>query len=345
MERLAAKPVAFPFPCLLADVGGTNARFALLDASQRPLSPMVRLDTAGESSFAEKVRRALAEGGFPTPRSFLLAVAGPVVGRKAVLSNATTANGALMIDGPQLADQLGLEQGLLLNDFEALCLALPFLREGSLMQLGRGVGFPGGPMAVVGPGTGLGVGGLLRPGAAWLPVASEGGHVGIGPEMPAEHAVWPHLGDGVISAEDVLSGRGLVRLYQALAGVASMADGDVTPAAIAHRALKATDSQAVDAVSLFFGLLARFAGDMALTFGAKGGLFIGGGIAPRFAGSSWLGEAAFAGITRSRGRANGYLDDIPIHLITAPDAALQGLAAVASVPDQFALDYVSRVWR
>ncbi len=344
MARFATAPVSFPFPCLLADVGGTNARFAMLEAPDKPLSPMVRLDTTGEDSFAVTVRRALAEGGLTAPRSFLLAVAGPVAGQSSVLSNAATASGALMIDGPTLADQLGLEQGLLLNDFEALCLALPFLRQGDLVQLGRGVAVPGGPMAVVGAGTGLGVGGLLRHGGAWLPVASEGGHVGIGPETPQECAAWPHLGGGMISAEDVLSGRGLVRLYRALAGT-SKADGDATPAAIGLRALNGTDSCAVNAVGLFFGLLARFAGDMALTFGAKGGLFIGGGIAPRFADSIWLEQGSFARTARSRGRASDYLSDIPIHLITAPDAALQGMAAVATAPDQFALDFASRMWR
>ena len=101
---------------------------------------------------------------------------------------------------------------------------------------------------------------------------------------------------------------------------------------------------AIETMELFFRLLARFAGDMALVFGAKGGIFVGGGIAPRFRDWDWLTSGAFAAAARDRGHASGYLADIPIQLITAPDAALQGLAAVAAHPDGFALDFDQRCW-
>ncbi len=335
----------FPYPCLLADVGGTNARFALIETPDAPMSPMLRLESGAEADFAVTVRRALETGGFPAPRSFLLAVAGPVHARRAALTNTVTSRGALVIDGAALAGQLGLDQGLLLNDFEALCLALPFLGTDELMRLGAGEAVPGGAMAVMGPGTGLGVGALLRHGAVWLPVASEGGHVGLGPESVEDMTLWPHLGDGLISGEDILSGRGLTRLYRGLADMRSAVVLDDAPAAITARALTRQDKLATETMELFFRLLARFAGDMALVFGATGGIFIGGGIAPRFKDWSLLISGAFAAAARDRGHASGYLANIPINLITAPDAALQGLAAVAANPDGFALDFDQRCWR
>jgi glucokinase len=335
----------FPYPCLLADVGGTNARFAMVETPGGPMSPMLRLRSGAEADFSVTVRCALETGGFPAPRSFLLAVAGPVQKRRAVLTNAATSRGALVIDGPVLSGQLGLDQGLMFNDFEALCVALPYLGAEGLMPLGAGDAVSGGAMAVVGPGTGLGVGALLRHGAVWMPVASEGGHVGLGPESTRDFTLWQHLGSGLISAEDLLSGRGLTRLYHAVASTRSFAVLDDAPAAITERALAKEDRLAVETMELFFGLLARFAGDMALVLGASGGIFIGGGIAPRFREWEWLTSGAFAAAARDRGRASGYLADIPIQLITAPDAALQGLAAVAANPDGFALDFDQRCWR
>jgi glucokinase len=334
----------FPYPCLLADVGGTNARFAMVKTPGDRMSPMLRLESGAEADFAVTVRHALETGGFPAPRSFLLAVAGPVQDRRVVLTNAATSRGALVIDGPLLAGQLGLDQGLLFNDFEALCLSLPFLGDNGLMRLGAGEAVSGGAMAVIGPGTGLGVGALLRHGAVLLPVASEGGHVGLGPESAEDVKLWPHLGDGMISGEDILSGRGLTRLYRAIASMRSTSVLDDAPAAITQRALAHEDGLSIETMELFFRLLARFAGDMAFVFGATGGIFIGGGIAPRFREWNWLTSGAFAAAARDRGRASGYLADIPVQLITAPDAALQGLTAVAANVDSFALDFSRRCW-
>ncbi len=335
----------FPYPCLLADVGGTNARFAMVETKSGPMSPMLWLESGAEADFALTVRRALEAGGFPAPRSFLLAVAGPVQDRRVVLTNAATSRGALVIDGPVLAKQLRLDQGLMFNDFEAMCLALPVLGAEGLMRLGAGNAVSGGAMAVVGPGTGLGVGALLRHGAVWMPMASEGGHVGLGPESVEDLKLWPHLGDGFASGEDILSGRGLTRLYRAVASMRSAAILDDKPAAITARALAGNDALATETMELFFRLLARFSGDMALVLGATGGIFVGGGIAPRFRTWNWLTSGAFAAAARDRGRASGYLADIPIQLIIAPDAALQGLAAIAANPEGFALDFGQRCWR
>jgi glucokinase len=332
----------FPYPCLVADVGGTNARFAVATEPGRALSAMIRLPTGREADFAETTRRAIREAGFSRPRSFLLAVAGPIADRRVTLTNAATADGKLTIDGPALAAALQLDQGLMFNDFEALCLALPVLPAGSLHQLSAGRHMADEPMVVVGPGTGLGVGALLRSDGAWLPLASEGGHVDLGPRSEAEFALWRHLSGGGVSAEDLLSGRGLVRIYQAVCAQRGSPVAEANAATVTELALRG-DRNAGVAVQQFLTLLARIAGNMALTFCARGGVFIGGGIVPRFIDS--LDATAFSIAFEDKGVASGYLRDIPVHLITAPDAALQGLAAVAADPAQFSLNYQSRCWR
>ncbi len=342
---MSAPPFSVPYPCLVADVGGTNARFAILTGPDAALSPMLRLDTGSEADFARTTLRAIEEGGFPRPRSLLLAVAGPPVGKRAELSNTAVAGGRLTVDGDALTASLGLEQGLLFNDFEALSLALPFLAPEDIVRLddGPAIAVPPAPMVVVGPGTGLGVGGLVPVEGRWLPVSGEGGHVMLGPATPDELIYWPHLGDLALSAEDLLSGRGLSRLYRASAASLGVAAQEDSAPAVAERALAGTEPAAGEAVRRLFRLLARLAGDMALVLGARGGVFIGGGIAPRL--RSLLDIPAFVETFRGGGRGVGFLLTIPLRMIIAPDAALIGLASVARRPELFALDYAARRWR
>jgi glucokinase len=333
----------FPYPCLLADVGGTNARFAVLEIADAPLSPMVTVPTSHHADFAKTVAVACEKLCTPKPRSFLLAVAGPITGHKAILSNASTPEGALQIDGARLTKQLNLDQGLLFNDFEALCLALPSLSDDDLVKIGGGGAQPGAPMLVIGAGTGLGVGALIHADGRFLPVPSEAGHGGLGPETDADFALWPHFETKRVSAEDLLSGRGLTRLYRAVAKLRGTADLDDTPAEITTRAIAGTDAIAVETAERFIGLLGRFAGDMALTFAAKGGVFAGGGIAPRL--SHWMQSGVFRAHFEAKAGFAPFVKPIPTALITAPNAALQGLAAVAVAPQRFMLNYAERCWR
>ncbi len=216
----------FPYPCLVADVGGTNARFASVESRVSPLSPAIHLQTGLHEEFAETVEVAIAAGGFARPRSLLLAAAGVVEGHSVALTNAITLKGLLCLDGRHLANRLGLEQGLLLNDFEALSLSLPFLPADGLQSLGGGQAITDAPRIVIGPGTGLGVGALVPQGERFFALASEGGHVGIGPVTPADFALWPFLGKNQsggdrLSGDDILSGRGLTRLYRGFGQLAA----------------------------------------------------------------------------------------------------------------------------
>jgi glucokinase len=281
----------FPYPCLLADVGGTNARFALAEKPEAPLSATVRLPTGGYLDFADTVQAAIHAGSFPKPRSFLLAAAGAIAGKHLTLSNATTKHGLLIVDGPMLRHKLQLEQGILLNDFEALSLSLPFIPRKGLMAMGGESAQDETPQIVIGAGTGLGVGALLNQNGHYIPLASEGGHTAMGPESDEDVALWPLLTSRRLSGDDLLSGRGLTRLYRALGMLSGRALMDDAPAAISARALASNEPLAIQTIDRFLEFLGRFAGDMAITFGARSGVFIGGGIAPRL--SSRIAQSPF----------------------------------------------------
>jgi glucokinase len=336
-------PAHLPHPCLVADVGGTNARFAFAASADEPLSPVVRVASGLQADFAATIRDAIRTGGFPMPRSLLVAVAGPLRGLSAELTNAATPSGNLRIDGPSLASRLRLDQGLLFNDFEALSLATPFLDDSLTTPIGGGVAVAGGPVLVVGPGTGLGVGALLNADGRLLPVASEGGHVGIGPETDAERVWWPYLGADRISAEDLISGRGLVRICRALAAAGGRPPEFATASEVTEAALVGAQPSAREAARVFLALLGRFAGDMALAFCATGGVFIGGGVTPRL--RSLLDASDFRSAFEAKGPLAPYVSAIPTRLILSDEAALIGLAAVAAAPQRFQLAYASRFWR
>jgi glucokinase len=345
MPRMAL----IPYPCLVADIGGTNARFALAESRLAPLSGTVRLPTGQNRDFAATIEEALRLGRFTRPRSLLLAVAGVVEGKSVTLTNAKMLDGLLALDGPLLAERLGLRQGLLLNDFEALSLSLPFLRPEDLQPVGGGKAVADAPRIVVGPGTGLGVGAVIRQDGRFMALASEGGHAGLGPESREDFALWPLLEHDVsgarLTGDDLLSGRGLTRLYRGLARLAGHAGSplDDAPEAITARALAGTDWLAVQTIERFLALLGRFTGDMALIFGAFGGVYIGGGIVPRLA--SALQTSAFRQQFEAKPSHRSSMAKIPVWLITVPDPALTGLAELARGPDRLALDFAGRFWR
>jgi glucokinase len=339
----------FPAPVILADVGGTNCRIACIPAEGAPYGPMHRLPTAGFARFAEALGAAVAEGLVPRPRSVLVAGAGPIeAGPGGPTLHLTNPGGGssdgFVIDAADLVAHFGLAQGLLLNDFEALAIALPHLAHVDVRTIGPALRSPPGPMVVVGAGTGLGVAALLPIGPAFLPVASEGGHVELGALHADEAAFWPHLPrfDGRIGAEHLLSGAGLARLDRARAQAAGLAPADRDATAITSAAL-AGEPTARDTVTAFFRLLGRVAGDHALTFHATGGLWIGGGIAPRHA--DLLDGGAFREAFEAKAPHQPLMATIPTRLITAPDAALKGLAALVRAPDSILIDWEQRLWR
>jgi glucokinase len=226
-----------------------------------------------------------------------------------------------------LQRELGLDQLQLLNDFEALALALPRLTADGLRAHGL-VPCPRGTLAVVGPGTGLGVAGLIETAAGWQAIPGEGGHATLSAaddfEVAVVAAARRHFEH--VSAERLLSGIGLPLLHRAVATVSGRAVETESPGteAIVQRALAGEDAGCVQTLSVFCAMLGSFAGNVALTLGARGGVYIGGGIVPRIADLFFA--SAFRERFEAKGRYRAYLQSIPTALILDPQAALLGAA-------------------
>jgi glucokinase len=310
-------------PTLLADIGATNARFSLL--ANGVLGPVVNLEVAGFPRFADAVTDFLKTNGDQAPGSALLAVAGPVEGERSRLTNCPW-----IIDGVELRAQFNLAQVRLINDFAATAYSLPSLAAADLHRIGGGRAVPGAPMAVLGPGTGLGVAGLVPGAKEAVVIAGEGGHATIAGASRREDAVIDHLRGrfGHVSAERVVSGAGLEHLQQAIAALdgSGAAAGDA--AEITRRALDGSCPTAVAALEMFCALLGAFAGNVALMFGARGGVHIAGGIAPRIVG--FLDRSEFRRRFEDKGRFRTYLEAIPSSVILHPGAAFLGLQALAA---------------
>ena len=229
-----------------------------------------------------------------------------------------------------LKARLGVERLLVLNDFEALALALPALGADDSRAVGGGTAAAGGNLAVLGAGTGLGMAGLVADGhGGWHPVVGEGGHATLAASTPREASVSAVLGErfGHVSAERVLSGPGLVNLYQALCVLEGRAAAAIEPANVLASGLDpgaAHDTRCAEALQLFAALLGSSAGNLALTLGARGGVFIGGGIAPRL--GTHFDALPFRARFEDKGRFRGYLEAIPTRVIVAEVPALLGAA-------------------
>lgn len=327
----------FPYPVLVADIGGTNCRLSLVEDAGAPHRPLARIGT-GSHPTPEAALESVLTTLTQRPRSAVLAVAGPLEGRSAQLTNANW-----HFDGPQIGRALGLEQGLLVNDFEAQAASLAVLGESDLATLVMGAPEPGGVRLALGPGTGFGAAALVTRGSRGVLVPTECGHIGIGPEDPAEEKIWPALkgGHARVTVEDLLSGNGLVRFHRAVASEAGMLEADVSAADVTTLALDG-DPAALMAVVCFWRLLARVAGDLALAFKATGGVYISGGIVPRLlplADKPTI-HAVFCGKPPMEDLAARFA----LHVVTAQDGAEQGMAAIAAAPARFGLDDPARLW-
>ncbi|MCO6415413.1 glucokinase [Siccirubricoccus sp. KC 17139] len=297
---------------LLADIGGTHARFALLQGSEATPPVTYKLDEFPD--IATAIRQYLAKQS--QPEAAVLAVAGPVVENRVTLTNR-----GWVVDGAALSTLLGIPRIRIVNDFAALAWALPHFGPEDLLLLGGTAGEPGEPMAVLGPGTGLGVAAFLPPDRV---LASEGGHASLAAQALEEAAVIATVRaeHGHVSAERLISGQGIEALYAALGGEKGTSAPEVTA-----RALAGGDAISGKTLALFCALLGSFAGDVALMFGARGGVFIGGGICPRF--PDVLARSEFRARFEAKGRFQAWLAPVPTWLILRPDPAMLGLAALA----------------
>lgn len=306
---------------LMADIGATNTRCALVDDRGDELAAEVfhNKDFAALqillSSYLER-RRATDR-----PKRAALAVAGPIVGDEVQMLNINW-----RFSQVELKAQLGLNELTVCNDFAAIAWGLPYFGPADLFAIGGGQRAAGAPLATLGPGSGLGVGALVPATDGWAVMTGEGGHSTLPATTREEADVIAQIRDrydGHCSAERVLSGPGLVNLYVALAELAGGGPPPLlTPADVTTRA-KQGEPLAVKAQSMFFAFLGMVAGDLALTTGARGGVFIAGGIVPLLLDE--LAKSEFRARFEAKGRYASYLGAIPTHVITAPLPAFLGL--------------------
>jgi glucokinase len=306
---------------LLADIGGTNARFALLHDGQ--IGPVAHTKVTDYGTIADAIAAFLSRH---SAREFTAAavfdIAGPIENNRAVLTNSTWT-----IDASDLQKICGFKSVHLLNDFEALAWSLPELGSADLFSLGEGRTKSGMPMLVVGPGTGFGVSCLVPRGAASIVIATEAGHATLPSVSEREALIIDHLSRrfGHVSIERVLSGPGLENLYGALAVVDNLQVPFREAASITQAALDGSCGVSRAALDMFCSMLGTVCGNLALTFGAHGGVYLAGGILPRLL--DYLAASDFRERFESKGRFQPYLRDIPVRIIVRPDASFLGLKA------------------
>ncbi|MBT9596865.1 MAG: glucokinase [Vitreoscilla sp.] len=325
---MTATEIAATYPRLVADVGGTNARFGWLsgpDTAAEHVRKLAVPDHAGPAQAARTYLEQLATQlgpAYRAPRHAAIAVATAVVGDQVDLTNSHWS-----FSRQALQSDLGLDGLSVLNDFEALALSLPHLRPNQLRAHGA-LPVAEGALAVIGPGTGLGVAGMVQTRSGWHALPGEGGHSTLAPGDDFESELlrcvrreFPH-----VSAERLLSGIGLPVLHRAVAEVLGRPVAEPLAAEqIMEQGLSGADADCSRSLDAFCSLLGSFSGNVALMLGARGGVYIGGGIVPRM--EERFFRSAFRERFEAKGRFRGYVESIPTALITDTLAALTGAAA------------------
>jgi glucokinase len=340
MPKLNTSEAPLPFPILMGDIGGTNARFSILvDAYAEP-KPFPNLHAADFKTIDDAIQQGVLDKTTVRPRSAVLAIAGPIRGDEIPLTNSHW-----VVRPKTMISELGLEDVLIINDFEAQALAIAHLTGDGRETIGPELETLVASRAVLGPGTGLGVAGLVHARHSWFPIPGEGGHIDIGPRTARDLQLWPHLEaiEGRISAEQILCGRGLQYLYHALCKVEGIEPTLREPADITTHGLAGTDKLAEETVSLFVTYLGRLAGDVALLFMARGGVYLSGGISQKIIPA--LKKPEFRAAFEDKAPHTAMMRSIPTYVVTHPLAALEGLSSYARMPQNFGVATEGRRWR
>lgn len=328
----------FEFPVLIGDIGGTNARFGLIETKGAPPRLLSREATHGHPHPSAAIRASLAQAGGPAPRSAILAIAGRVDAPAVQLTNADW-----LVDAAAIGRDFGLDRVALVNDYVPVAAGAAGIAPDELTPIGPEIGEARGPRLVLGPGTGFGAAALIPYEDRLAIVSTEAGHTDLGPTDAEETELWPAVErvEARVTVETLLSGPGLARLYAAIRAVRAGGDGSLCdPAEITSSGLSGADPHAQAALGLFGKLLGRVCGDLALTFLATGGVYIGGGIAPRIV--SILREGAFREAFERKAPFAEQMRSIPTSVITVKDPAFSGLAALASESGRFV--YHGQAW-
>lgn len=310
---------------LLGDIGGTNARFAILNRGT--IGPIEYMRVSECSGVIEAIKRYLGgRAESMTVKRAALGLAGTVENNRCEITNSRW-----IVDGRMLKEALDFEEVRLLNDFEALAWSLPHLAATDLLPIGGGPPLPRAPKLLIGPGTGFGASCLLTHSDLPVVVASEAAHSTLPGTSRQEDDVIDLLRRrfGHVSIERAVSGPGLVNLYEALGAIDGISLPTRDGASITEAALNDSCSFSRSAFDMFCAMLGTVAGNLALTFCARGGVYLGGGIVPRF--PEYLARSEFRVRFEAGGRYHAYLHDIPVNIILRPDATFLGLKAL--IPD------------
>lgn len=312
---------------LVGDVGGTNARFALATGGAARFEKSLDLQCADFATAGDAIEHYLEETQSGPPAAICIAAAGAVI--DGVID---VTNNHWRLAEQDLRARFGADNVRLLNDFAAVAYAIPLLRETDLMNIGPAhrLDLPVGDfrVAVLGPGTGLGIAGLYRSAGVLTPITGEGGHCGFAPTTALQIAILQVLMKkfGRVSTERLVSGAGLVDIHAALAEVRGESTA-VTQAADVFARAAAEDSLATTAVDVFFEILGQVAGDLALTLGATDGVYIGGGISQRY--PEMLANSSFRRAFENKGRYRALMESIGTRLIMHEQTGLLGAAFCA----------------
>ncbi|MBZ9540359.1 glucokinase [Modicisalibacter tunisiensis] len=308
-------------PALIGDIGGTNARFALVTPDTFTPYAIRTLACADYPTLEAAIRAYLAQvdaSGESAPREACLAFACPVHDDEVCMTN-----NAWRFSKRQVKAALGLELFKVINDFTAQALGVPHVAEDQRVAIGAGRGEPHRACLVIGPGTGLGVAGLFPGRHGWIPLPTEGGHVTFAPTDDEEQALLDYFRAryGRVSVERVLCGQGLLDLYHAHALLAGRETALPSPAAVTEAAGRG-DELAGRTVHRFLKILGDVCGDAALTLGALGGVYLCGGIVPRLL--DYVADSGFRRAFADKGRMSAYNAGIPVWVVTAPWTGLLG---------------------
>ncbi|CAG4890017.1 bifunctional transcriptional regulator/glucokinase [Paraburkholderia saeva] len=310
-------------PRLLADIGGTNARFAL-ETGPGEISQVLVYPCAEYPGVAEVIKKYLKDTKIGRVNHAAIAIANPVDGDQVSMTNH---DWTFSIEATRRA--LGFDTLLVVNDFTALAMALPGLTDAQRVQVGGGQRRQNSVIGLLGPGTGMGVSGLIPADDRWIALGSEGGHATFAPADEREDIVlqyarkkWSH-----VSFERVAAGPGLEIIYRALAGRdKKRVPANVDAPEITRRAIEDNEPLALETVDCFCGILGTFAGNIAVTLGALGGIYIGGGVVPRL--GEFFAKSSFRKRFEAKGRFEAYLANVPTYVITAQYPAFLGVSAI-----------------
>lgn len=310
---------------IVADVGGTNGRFAIVHLPATGVPSIVAKKTykcASFDSFTEMFRTFIIDHSVEDVMSAQIALAGQTSETEGHITNI-----GWHIDAADLQRETGLQSIVFMNDFAAVASAIPYMKEGGFEVIKPGKICETAPISTMGPGTGFGVAQLIPVNGTYKIVPTEGGHIAFAPATQLEQDLLTHLkkSSDHVCVESLLSGRGLVRIHDFLVEYAGSGQAGLGPAEITHEAAVERTPSCVRAVQVFLSVLGGTAGDIALVHGARGGVWIAGGIVPKI--FDLVGKSDLVSRFSMKGIMSPYLTDIPINLVTDTDAALIGAAA------------------